>query len=146
MSLITDKFFYNAIATSEDVTAIVGDRIFNPARDSAAEEEDRIPYVIITFEGLTNDQSTKDDDTEGSEDKVTIGILVVAADCDKLGDLAEAIRKRCREYREANQDDLLTPIGWQFSSSDVAYDPDKPCCFQTLTYQCDTNRDTDDED
>ena len=146
MSLIADKFFYNAIATCEDVTAIVGDRIFNPARDTTAMDEDRIPYIIVSFEGLTNNQSTKDDDVEGTEDKVTVGILVVASDCDRLGELAEIIRKRCREYREANADDLLTPIGWDFSASRVEYDIEKPCCYQQLTYQCDTNRETEDED
>jgi hypothetical protein len=140
MSLLTDKFFYSALTQSEDVTAIVDDRIFNPARTTVDEDEDKIPYIIITFEGLQNNADTKDDGVEGDEDRVTVNILCVHEDCDALGDMTELVRQTLCDYWDTHRCDPLTPITWQFSASRVEYDPDKPCCYQTLIYQCDTNK------
>ena len=140
MSLQTDKFFYSALTQSEDVTAIVDDRIFNPARPTVDEDEDKIPYIIITFDGLQNNADTKDDGVEGDEDRVTVGILCVHEDCDALGDMTELVRQTLCDYWDTHRDDPLTPISWQFSAGRVDYDPDKPCCYQLLTYQCDTNK------
>ena len=138
MSLLTDKFFYNALVASEDITAMVDDRIYNPARSNTEEDEDRIPYIIVKFDGLQNNSETKDDGVEGDEDMVNISILCVSGDCDSLGDLTEAVRQQCKIYWEAGTDEQ-TPIDWNFSASEVEYDPDKPCCYQLLRYNCTTN-------
>ena len=139
MGLLTDKFFYHALSSSDDIMAVVGDRIFNPARSAADEYEDKIPYLVVTFDGLQNDLMTKDSSVEGDEDKVTVSILCVSGNCDSLGELTEAVRERCIDYWETG-DDEQKPLGWRFSASEVIYDQDKPCCFQYLTYQCDTER------
>ena len=139
MSLLTDKFFFNALTASDTITAAVGDRIFNPARTTVDEDEDKIPYIIVSFDGLTNNLMTKDEGVEGSEDRVTIGILCVSGDCDSLGTLTEAVRSQCIAYWEANTDEH-TPTGWQFTAGEVNYDPDKPCCYQRLVYQCETSK------
>lgn len=140
MSLLSDKFFYNALTQSEDVTAIVDDRIFNPARPTVDEDEDKIPYIIITFDDLQNNADTKDDGVEGDEDSVTVRILCVHEDCDALGDMTELVRQTLCDYWDKHRDEPLTPIEWQFSAGRVDYDPDKPCCYQTLTYLCVTNK------
>lgn len=140
MSLQTDKFFYAALTESESVMSIVDGRVFNPARPTVDEDEDKVPYIIISFAGLQNNVETKDDGVEGDEDSVTIRVLCVERNCDDLGNLTELVRQTMREYWEAHREDSLTPIDWTFSANEVNYDPDKPCCYQVLTYQCDTLR------
>lgn len=140
MSLQTDKFFYQALTQSQRVTDIVDDRIFNPARPTIDEDEDKIPYIIVTFDGLQNNAETKDNGVEGDEDRVTIGVMCCAENCDALGELTELVRETMCEYWEENRDEELTPIDWQFSAGQVFYDTDKPCCYQQLTYQCETKK------
>ena len=139
MSLRTADFFSRALATSAAVTAIVGDRIFLPARPTIDEEQDTIPYIIIEPGGVTNDEDTKDDDVEGSEDVMSVSILCVAGSHDILIDLCEAARARCIEAWRID-DDPDCPIQWSFSASEEFYDPVKPCNYLTLSYQCTTKR------
>lgn len=139
MSLLTDKFFNNALNASDDIVEMVDGRIFNPARSTVDEEEDKIPYIIIMFEGLQNMTETKDESVEGDEDNVTVSILCVSNSCDSLGEMTEAVRQQCVSYWES-EDDEYRPIDWTLSASRVEYDPEKPCCYQTLTYQCRTNK------
>jgi len=139
MSLIADIFFYNALMADNELVSMVDGRIFNPARPTVDEEEDQVPYIIISLDGGQNESETKDD-VEGLTDNVNVSILCVANDRDALGTITEAVRKQVREYFHEQEDEEGTPNDWQFSFSQVAYDPDKPCCFQTLSYQCDTFR------
>jgi hypothetical protein len=63
----------------------------------------------------------------------------VAESHDRLMDLCEAVRDCCIEAWEAGANDPLTPVEWQFSTSEEIYDPVKPCNFITLVYQCTSN-------
>lgn len=143
MSLRTDQFFYSALSSSPAITDKVQDRIFNPARTTVDENEDRIPYLIITMDGVTNDESTKDD-VEGQTDTVEIGVLCVADDRESLADLTEAVRMQMVSYlhqAEEGQevdDAELAPYDWSFSASAVMYDEMKPCVYQSLRYVCGT--------
>ena len=80
MSLITDKVFYNALLSSSELTALVGDRIYNTS--IAVPDEDLlnepVPYIIITFDGMQNEGLTKDNSFEGDTDKVQISIEITA--------------------------------------------------------------------
>ena len=140
MSLRTADFFSRTLTASENVTAIVGDRIFLPARPTIDEQEDTIPYIIIEPGSLTNISRTKDDCVEGQEDTVNVSILCVAESHDRLMDLCEAVRDCCIEAWENGANDPLTPVEWQFSASEEIYDHVKPCNFIRLIYQCTTNR------
>jgi len=144
MSLSTDKFFYRALKADTAIMKAIGGRIFNPARTTADEKEDRIPYITITLDEVDNQSETKDD-VEGMTDQVVITILCVAKDREALADMTEAVRKQCREYlyamEESDEDGAeLTPLDWHFRASGVEYDKDKPCVYQALYYECDTNR------
>ena len=109
------------------------------------ENEDRVPYIIITLDGVTNDIGTKDD-VEGDTDTVQIGILCVHHDRESLGALTEAVRKQCIDYLhlaeegQVQTDDSIIPIDWTFTAEGVQYDEMKPCVYQQLHYSCDTNR------
>lgn len=145
MSLQTDKFFFRALKANADIMREVEGRIFNPARSTTDENEDRIPYIIVKMDGLTNDQGTKDD-VEGDTDTVQIGIMVVADNRDALAPLTEAVRQQCITYLHQTEEDPISPLktiapmDWTFSAEGVQYDPDKPCVYQILNYQCNTNR------
>ena len=146
MSLITDKVFYNALRSNADLMTQVGGRIEStsiPVPDDEFENTP-VPYVIITFDGLQNDGFTKDNSFEGDTDRVQVGIVVAADARDDLGDIMQAIRAIIIAYFEDGEnhtyDDYdLVPNSYTFSAGQIGYDPDKPCYYQTLTYNCDTN-------
>ena len=144
MSLLTDKVFFNALMSNQSLVLKVGSRIENtsiPVPDDQLDNEP-VPYIIITFDGLMNDESTKDSSFEGDNDKVQISIEVTANDREELGDLTTEIRRTIISYFESDdheKDDYdLIPDDYDFSASNVVYDPTKPCFTQTLTYRCDT--------
>ena len=146
MSLITDKVFYNALSSSSDLAAYVDDRIYNtsiPVPDDDLLNEP-VPYIIITFDGMQNDGYTKDNSFEGDTDKVQIGIEITAANRQDLGTIADLVRTIVIAYFEDTEghtiDDYdLVPEDYAITAGPVQYDPVKPCFFQTLTYNCDTN-------
>lgn len=146
MSLITDKVFYNALRSNADLMTQVGGRIEStsiPVPDDEFENTP-VPYVIITFDGLQNEGFTKDNSFEGDTDRVQVGIVVAADTRDDLGDIMQAIRAIIIAYFEDEEnhtyDDYdLVPNSYTFSAGQIGYDPDKPCYYQTLTYNCDTN-------
>ena len=146
MSLITDKVFYNALRSNAALMEQVGGRIESTSNPVPDDQLDNVPvpYVIITFDGLQNEGFTKDNSYEGDTDKVQVSIDVTAQTRDELGDLMQAIRDAVIEYFEDTEghawDDYdYVPNSYTFSASPVAYDSMKPCYYQTLTYDCDTN-------
>ena len=146
MSLITDKVFYNALRSNTALMEQVGGRIEStsiPVPDEQLDNEP-VPYIIITFDGLQNDGFTKDNNFEGDTDHVQVGIEVAADTRDELGDLMQAIRETVIAYFEDNEghawdDYQYIPSNYTFTASQVGYDSMKPCYYQTLNYNCDTN-------
>lgn len=144
MSMVTDKFFYLALKES-DVETMTGERIYNTARPERDEEEDRLPYVIVTLDSVTNDPSTKDGG-EGDYDTVTVSVLCVAETRGNLATLVSAVRMAVMNATYAAEEDIteemlaLRPLSYLFTADGVQYDPTKPCFYQTMHYQCDTER------
>ena len=148
MSLLTDIIFVKALRADKNLMAQLpaGD-VYNTAIALPEEDLDNapLPYVIVSFDGLTNDVETKDDPYEGDSDNVTISIEIAAKTRPELGQLAEAVRHQVHDYfveADPNDDGYdLVPLDYQFSAQAVNYDSLKPCYWQTLTYQCDTKSD-----
>ena len=145
MSLITDKVFYNALRSNSDLMQQVGGRIESTSIPVPDEELDNepVPYVIISFDGLQNEGFTKDNSFEGDTDKVQVSIVVVAQTRDELGDIMQAIRETVIAYFEDDEghvwdDYQYIPSNYTLTASPVAYDSMKPCYYQTLTYDCNT--------
>ena len=155
MSLITDAIFVKALRSNAALIAQLpaGD-VYNTAIALPDEDADNapLPYVIVSFDGLNNQDTTKDNDYDGLTDTVTIGIEIAAETRPKLGELARSVRKTLREYfREHQGDDsdedfALIPEDMTLSAQPVQYDSLKPCYWQRLTYQCDTNIDDYEQD
>lgn len=143
MSLATDIIFTRAIKSN----AAIIDRLAAHDVHStsiALPDEDldnaALPYVIVTFDGLTNDQSTKDS-YEGDTDTVSIGIEVAARNRSELAGLTRDVRRTVRDFFEnvtdKDPDFALVPLDYQFGAGPVQFDPLKPCYWQVLNYQCD---------
>lgn len=146
MSLITDKVFYNALRSNANLMAMVGGRIEStsiPVPDDEFENTP-VPYIIITFDGLQNEGFTKDNSYEGENDKVQVGIEVAANTRDDLGDIMQTIRETIITYFEDTEnhswdDYQYIPNYYTLTAGPIGYDSEKPCYYQTLTYNCDTN-------
>ena len=145
MSLITDKVFYNALRSNAALMTQVGGRIESTSIPVPDEEFDNtpVPYIIITFDGLQNEGFTKDNDFEGITDKVQVSIDVAAQSRDELGQIMTEIRQTVIDYFEDTEDHAwddydYIPQNYTFTASAVGYDSEKPCYYQTLTYNCDT--------
>ena len=145
MSLQTDIIFVKALRENADLMKQLpaGD-VYNTS--IALPDEDLnnapLPYIIVSFDGLTNDVETKDDPYEGDSDRVTISIEIAAKTRPELGQLAEDVRRQVHQYfvdaDPTDQDADMIPLDYQFSAQQVNYDQMKPCYWQVLTYQCDT--------
>ena len=150
MSLITDAIFVKALRSNADlIAALPAGDVYNTAIALPDEDADNaeVPYIIVSFDGLNNQDSTKDDDYEADTDIVQIGIEIAAKTRPQLGELARSVRKTLREYfREHQGDDSdedyqLIPEDMTLTAQPVQYDSLKPCYWQQLQYQCDTTID-----
>ena len=146
MSLQTDIIFVKALRADEELMAkLAAGDVYNTAIALPDEDLDNapLPYVIVSFDGLTNDIDTKDDPFESDSDAVNISIEIAAKTRTELGQLAEAVRHQVHQYfldaDPTDEDADLIPHDYQFSAQAVNYDSLKPCYWQVLTYQCDTN-------
>ena len=155
MSLLTDTVFVSALrADSELMQQLPAGDVYNTAIGLPDEQLDNapIPYIIVSFDGLTNDAETKDDPFEGDTDSVQIGIEIAARTRLELGHLADSVRKAvhryCMNVNEGDEDFCEVPEDYTFSANNVNYDPQKPCYWQILSYQCDCENDViaDEED
>ncbi len=147
MGLSTDSIFIYALSASEDIMQAVDGRLYGTAIPLPDEEADNVPvpYVIVTFNGLNNIDETKDDMYESDYDSVNIGIEVIGKTLGHLHDLTEMVRNVIHQYFVQNE----TPVeGYQFSAQAVQFDPEKPCYWQVLNYQCEVRNieDNDEQD
>lgn len=150
MSLQTDTVFIKALSGNAELMAQIGatadslPRLYGTAIPLPDEDADNVPvpYVIVTFDGLTNDAQTKDDPYEGDEDSVNIGVTVVARNLNELHELTQTVRDTILQYMRNHETEV---DDYQMTASAIQYDSWKPCYWQTLNYQCDTNRDNNGE-
>ena len=176
MSLQTDLIFKESLSADTVLMTAIGNRLYNTAVPVPDEQIDKVavPYVIISFDGINNQDTTKDDPYEGGTDQVTIGVTVVATTREKLAELTRRIRQtihndfqfvlgyedlgdstgavleesngfRLRVMREYEEVVKQVPYSYTFAAQAVQYDPYKPCYWQALTYQCDIANDIDNE-
>lgn len=142
MSLKTDLFFARA-CRRQTIVETTQNRIFNTGRDDISEEEDKIPYIIITNDGTQNSAQSKDDVCESDYDTDTVSVLIVSDTRSHLAELAEDVRASIRDDVEDMDEEQGKKFGfiiedYTLNAGPVEYDPTKPCFFQKLTYLCET--------
>ena len=177
MGLTTDKIFFEALKADTAFMAAIGNRLYETAVPVPDDQLDNVPlpYCIVTFDGLNNTDTTKDDPYESDFDQVQIGISLVAKTREELGTLAKQVRSRlhdefewCHRYdelRDSTDASLETsdefrlmvlrdyetvineiPVYYNFSAEAVQMDPWKPCRWQVLHYQCEVKRPEDNDE
>lgn len=140
MSLATDGIFVAALRGNSDLMDRIGSRLYSTAIPLPDEDADNVPvpYIIVTFDGLNNEQTTKDNPFESDEDSVNISILCAAANRESLAELMQEIRTTFYEYMlEQRRLGLSIVDDYTLSADAVQYDSFKPCYWQTLRYVCD---------
>ena len=144
MSLATDSIFIAAIQSNPALVERIGGRLYGTAIPLPDEDADNVPvpYVIVTFNGLNNQNETKDDVYESNYDTVNIGVEVTGETIDDLHDLTQAVRDTILSYFRENETDVSD---YTFSADAIQYDSLKPCYWQTLRYQCEVYNLNDDE-
>ena len=150
MSLLTDIIFVKALrADSALMQQLPAGDVYNTTIGLPDTELDNaeVPYIIVRFDGLTNETETKDDPFEGSTDNVEISIEIAARNRLELGSIATRVRKAVHDYClnadpvDGDYSFVQIPTDYSFSAQAVNYDPDKPCHWQILNYQCDCPND-----
>ena len=158
MSLATDSIFITALQSNselldklkefiddDDITVIdETPRLYGTAIGLPDDDADNVPvpYVIVTFDGLTNELGTKDDRYESENDTVDIGVEVTAKTLDDLHALTQMVRDTILSYLRTTDTAIQD---YQFAAQQIQYDSLKPCYWQVLTYQCDVVNTNDDE-
>ena len=150
MSLQTDVIFVKALSSNAELIAqlpagaVHNTSIALPDKDLNNAE---VPYVIVSFDGMNNQDSTKDNPFDGLTDMVTIGIEIAAKTRTQLAELAIIVRDTIRDYFRQHaadpedEDYELIPYSYQVQAQPVQYDSLKPCYWQQLVFTCDTNPD-----
>ena len=145
MSLATDTIFIQALQSNQTLMSYLSEgseqpRLYGTAIPMPDEDADNtpVPYIIVTFDGLSNDDTNKDDPYESDEDRVNIGIELTAKNLEELHNLSQTVRDTIYQYMMENKTDV---DDYTFTAQAIQYDSLKPCYWQVLNYQCDTKRD-----
>ena len=140
MVIELDKLFYDALQADETLKTAVDGRIVSTCFEVGPDEKDNtpLPCIIVTDDGLTNNQQTKDNVWESGEDRVQASVEVDATSPKQVKRLIRMVRKAINNYITS----LYTqgtdiPNLQSVQTNGVAWDWMKPCYHSTVSYQCD---------
>ena len=143
-----DELFFNALKADANLVAAVGDRIESTCFEVSPDGDDNtpLPCIIVTDDGLTNNQQTKDNVWESDEDRVQASVEVDAESPKAVKPLIRMVRRAINNYvnslAEQHED---IPHLLSVQTNGVAWDWMKPCYHSTITYTCDVASKYDDE-
>lgn len=137
-TIVADIAVVQALTSSSEIRELVSDRIFNTARPEKEEQEDNIPYIIVTYEGMVPANENKDS-YSGSSDEERVNVLCVAEDRASLAALVNRARLEINETLDSADCAIAYRIAY-FSESATAilYDWTVPCVYQSLQYTIET--------
>lgn len=143
-----DELFFNALKADANLVAAVGGRIESTCFEVSPDGDDntQLPCIVVTDDGLTNNQQTKDNVWESDEDRVQASVEVDAESPKAVKRLIRMVRRAINNYVNslAEQDEDI-PNLQSVQTNGVAWDWMKPCYHSTVTYQCDVPNKYDDE-
>lgn len=136
--IVADIAVIAGLLKNAELRQYTNDRIFNTARPENEEQEDNIPYIIVTYEGLTPSDENKDI-PNGANDIEHVNVLCVANDRVKLAELANMALNSVNAYLESNDSCKDFEVNdFSYSASKIEYDWTVPCVFQYLQYKITT--------
>ena len=138
-----------AIGANQEIMTITGSRVYDTANEVPDFEEDNTPcpYLIVVEKPANNEIGTKDWLWEGPSDHCAAGIIICADTPDDVRALRRKVRKAVEDYIS-----LMARIGEDIptltasSYEGVAWDEMKPCYNDVITYQCDMDGITEDDE
>lgn len=140
-----DEIFYNALTADTTIASETDGRIISTCVEVPPTDADNtpLPYIIITDDGLQNDQGTKDNVWESVEDRVQASVEISAVSPKEVKRLARLCRKAIADYISTMTGER--PYLQSLTTEGTAWDWTKPCYYKRLQYQCDIYNDYDDE-
>ena len=131
-----DKLFYDALQADNTLTAYIGgtDRITSTCFEVSPDEADNtpLPCIIVTDDGLTNNQQSKDNVWESDEDRVQASVEVDGTSPKQVKQLIRMVRKAINNYVTTlytQGEDI--PNLQSVQTNGVAWDWMKPCYHST---------------
>lgn len=157
MSLATDSIFITALQTDSELMEELGyveptltsegqpPRLYDTAVPVPDEDLDNVPlpYIVVSFDGMNNDQGSKDESYESDYDKVNIGVQVVAKTPEQLHELTQMARSSILDYFRNND---TAVVDYEISADPILFESAVPCHYQTLRYACLVLNTTDEDD
>ncbi len=144
------EIFYDAIAADDTLMTAIGGRVVSTCFEVAPGDDDNtpLPNIVITNDGFQNNTGTKDTVWEDDEETVQATVDIAAASPDAVDSIVAKVRQAIEAHIVSlYQQGHPTPQLQQgFPSSDgIAWDWMKPCYYQKITYQCISQKFTEDE-
>lgn len=144
-----DEIIYDAIKADAQLMEAIGSRVVSTCFEVSPLDTDNtpLPNIIVTYDGFQNNLSTKDDIWESDEDTVQATVDIAAASPAEVKRLVSRVRRAVRDYIIAMYDggeDI--PQLQSLTSGGVAWDWNKPCYYEQLTFQCLTTQDNEQEE
>lgn len=142
-----DEILYNAVTADTSLMTVTSGRIKSTCFEVSPEEQDNtpLPYIIVSDDGLTNDQTTKDNTWESSEDRVQASVEVGAKSPKQVKQLIRQVRKAVYRYVSTMKEEDV-PYLLNVQTSGVAWDWTKPCYFSSVSYQCIVDNNLEDDE
>jgi len=144
MTIELDELLYNALIADEALMTAVCGRITSTCFEVSPEEQDNtpVPCIIVTDDGLSNEQPTKDDVWESSEDRVQASVEVDGVSPKEVKQLIRKVRKAIANYIKTLS---VIPDLQSVTTNGIAWDWTKPCYHSTVSYTCIVDNDLDNE-
>lgn len=142
MTFDTDLIFWYALSVDKEIMQATKGRIFSTCIEVPPMEKDNtpLPYIIVGYDGMKENDSTKDDSFATDVDTEDVFIEVSAKSRKDLVPLMQRIRQCVHDYMVAAQErGEDVPEDYSVSASGVAWDWTKPCYYQTMNFHCFTN-------
>jgi hypothetical protein len=144
------KIIFDALCANSELVQAVGGRIKSTCFEVPPMEQDNtpLPYIIITDDGMSPSQTTKDNVWMPYLFRVNVGVEIGAASSNEVWDLElkvmKAIADHIKSLAEQGVDIPYLNEGYP-QTEGIAWDWNKPCYFDTIHYQCDLENTNDDE-
>lgn len=137
-----DEIIYYALTSDSTLMEVTGGRINSTCVEVPPTDDDNtpLPYIIIAEENGQNDQGTKDNVWESDTDIVNVGVIINDVSPNAVKSLRRKVRNAIESYVE-NMDTTI-PYLRSLSYDGIAWDWTKPCYYDTLHYQCDIDKDS----
>ena len=129
-----------AIEANPELVAVTGGRVYDTANEVPPFTDDNTPtpFFVVTDRGTRNEQGSKDYLWEGDIDHCSASIIICGKTPSEVRRLRRKVRKAVEDYivGMANKGEEI-PTLTASSTEGVAWDDLKPCYNDAITYQCD---------